>query len=155
MRRTTSVALLATAITGSSFALTSASATGGDTTLQLRSESVTFKYFDVGKEGESVGDHFVFSDDVVRSGKRIGSADGECTTTRLPNATSRWQQCVATITLQGGQLTLQGAIRFHTKFEAARVAVTGGTGAYDEAQGEAILRFPPDGSTTWHIDLDG
>jgi len=32
-------------------------------------------------------------------------------------------------------------------------AVTGGTGRFDDAAGELLLEFPPDGSTLWHIQL--
>jgi hypothetical protein len=154
MRRIRSVMLLALAVAGSSLVLTSASASDGAGTLHLRSVSVTFEFFDVREEGVSVGDHFVFSDDVVREGGRIiGSVDGDCTTTRAPAEGECWQQCVGTITLDGrGQIAMQGAFRRGGTTPDIS-AVTGGTGRFDDAVGEIAITFPPDGSTIWHVKL--
>lgn len=143
----------ATAANGSDTSSTSSSA---DETLRFRSESVTFEFFDVGDKGQSVGDHFVFSDKVVERGRTVGAVDGDCTFTRTPTDHSQWMQCVATATLRHGHITFQGVLRITPDAgDTFPIAVTGGTGAYDEAAGDAEFRFTPDGATVYTVHLDG
>jgi hypothetical protein len=103
---------------------------------------------DLGATGPSIGDRFVFSDDVFRGGQKVGITGGECTAVRSnPNPVPSGQEptsvtvnCVATIQLPEGQVALQGLVTFS---EAAgpsfTIAVTGGTGAYRTAHGQATV----------------
>lgn len=101
---------------------------------------------DLGASGFGVGDRFVFSDNVFLGGRQVGILGGECTLTRLePNPLPEGQEptsatfnCVATVRLPKGQVTLQGLFDF-SEGNRVKIAVTGGTGAYRTARGEATL----------------
>ena len=90
----------------------------------------------------------MFSDDVSRGSKHVGILGGECTVTRLqPNPvpagqepTSATVNCVVSIQLSKGQLTLQGLVTFSEEAGSSfTIAITGGTGAYRTAHGEATV----------------
>jgi hypothetical protein len=98
--------------------------------------------------GPSLGDRFVFSDDVFSGDKRIGTSGGECTVTRvepdpLPagqEPTSATVQCIVTLRLPEGQITTQALVTFSAEAGPQfTVAVTGGTGAYRTAHGQGIV----------------
>ena len=93
---------------------------------------------DLGEAGDSLGDQFVFSGDLFRSGEKVGIDGGVCTIVRLEPRVSATSQCVATAELPKGQITVQGLLTFteETEGEPFRLAITGGTGKYKEAQGE-------------------
>ncbi len=100
---------------------------------------------DLGEPGLSAGDTQVFLDDVQRRGRPVGTNAGMCTITTL-SETRLAVTCSATLTLPEGTLTLQGAAdedpdEGPTGFEWA---VTGGTGRYADAGGEAVGTFRPD-----------
>ena len=96
---------------------------------------------DVGAPGPSLGDQFVFSSTLLRreGGARIGTDGGVCTFVRLDqNSSTASAHCVATLSLEGGQITLQGLATFSTTATTSPpfdVAITGGTGAYAGAGG--------------------
>jgi len=54
------------------------------------------QFLDLGPQGDSVGDQFVFSDNLFRNGKEVGISGVHCTTVRLEPDVSATQQCVAT-----------------------------------------------------------
>jgi hypothetical protein len=96
---------------------------------------------DVGAPGPSLGDQFVFSSTLLRreGGARIGTDGGVCTFVRFEqNSSTASAHCVATLSLEGGQITLQGLATFSltaTTNPPFDVAITGGTGAYAGAGG--------------------
>jgi allene oxide cyclase-like protein len=103
---------------------------------------------DLGATGPSLGDRFVFSDNVFRGTKKVGMTGGECTVTRQePNPVPPGQEptsvvanCVATVQLPKGQVTLQGLVTFSEEAgNSFTVAITGGTGAYSTAHGKATI----------------
>lgn len=103
---------------------------------------------DLGPTGPTVGDRFVFSDNVFRGNTQVGILGGECTVARLEpepvpagqEPTSAVVNCVVTIQLPKGQVTLQGLITFSEQAgNRFTVAITGGTGAYRTAHGEATV----------------
>jgi hypothetical protein len=103
---------------------------------------------DLGATGPSIGDRFVFSDDVFRGGHKVGITGGECIAVRsepspLPpgqEPTSVTLSCAATVRLPDGQVTLQGLVTFSEDSGPSFViAITGGTGAYRTAHGEATI----------------
>ena len=128
---------------------THAGGRGGDgTTLRLTTETVQSSSIDLGKKGLSQGDEFLFAEDLFRGEKKVGTDGGVCTATRvLPSATEF--QCVITVSLRRGQLTLQGL--FAEGQDPMRFAITGGTGAYRDAGGYAVV--PSVESTTNHVTL--
>ena len=154
MRRIRVNVLIAFALLLSSSTLTSATASGDDS-FRVTDVSNQFEAVDVGDKGESLGDQIVVSDDVYKGEDLVGSLDGFCTTTRI-EAAAFHQECVVTLTLPRGQLTAQGVIRFDADFEDAfDIALTGGTGSYDDAAGEARVEFVSDTETTIEVDLEG
>jgi hypothetical protein len=99
-------------------------------------------YFDErGTPGPSLGDRLVFTSDVFdEAGKRAGRDGADCVVVRMdPSAPADEQQvvqCVVTLELGDGQITFQGMAQgLENTF-----AVTGGTGAYRKARGEAFVR---------------
>ena len=68
---------------------------------------------------------------VDREGEKIGHDGGVCTITSVKGMEV---QCLVTVYLSDGQITLQGLA---TEGEAFVFAVTGGTGQYQGASGEA------------------
>ena len=162
MRRVSSVIILAFALLLSSFTLTSASADRDDDKNHgdLRLTAISTDHnadIDVGDEGESLGDYFVFSDDLFMKGRMVGTLEGQCTVTRIDEeARAFHQQCLVTAVLPKGQITVQGAVVFEEDSGEDRftLAVTGGTGRYSGAGGEVHVRFVSDTKAQIQVDLE-
>ena len=149
MRRISVIVLLAVAVLAGSLTLTSANASSDS--FRLISVTKQTKDVDVGPKGPSLGDFFVFSDNVYEDKRRVGTLDGVCHVTRLTGKTGR-QQCVATRKLRDGLLTAQTAFAFDPKGPLeVTLAITGGTGRYSDAGGEAHVKFLSD--TRARIDV--
>lgn len=156
MRRVIYMALLVIALVVGNSMLTSANASdnGEDDVIRLLAKSVVAETLDLGAAGESIGDQEVFSDDLYETGDLVGSLDGTCTTTRL-EATALTLHCTVSLTLPDGQITLQGAIRFDPDFtDSFYIAITGGTGEYDEARGQVKVQFINETDTKLKVMLD-
>jgi D-alanyl-D-alanine carboxypeptidase len=105
------------------------------------------KTLDAAPAGPSLGDRFVFSGPLQnRAGTRdVGRIDGVCTTTSTPagEPDQNRQQCqvTATIVTANGEteIELQGVGRVLA--EDVLAAVTGGTGKYQNARGQALFDF--------------
>jgi hypothetical protein len=132
------------------------------TIINLTTRTAQEAELDLGAPGFSVGDRFVFGDDVFRGGRQVGILGGECTLTRLEPSplpegqepTSGTFNCVATIRLPKGQMTLQGLFTFSEQAgNRVKIAITGGTGAYRTARGQATLTESEDESEPDHIRL--
>ena len=88
--------------------------------------------------GFSQGDEIVVSSPLFnRAGARVGRLDVHGVITSVPprGIAIQW---VFTATLAKGQITAQGV---QTEEFSFRAAVTGGTGAYQNARGQVIVRF--------------
>jgi hypothetical protein len=68
---------------------------------------------DLGEPGDSLGDQFIFSDDLFRGGEKVGIAGGVGTLVRLEPMVSVSLQFVATAELPRGQITVQRAADVH------------------------------------------
>jgi hypothetical protein len=161
MRRIGGIILLAVALLFGSFMLTSANAHNNDDdnggeSFKITTVAKQFKDIDLPPKGESLGDQIVFSDDVYYGGKVVGSLDGFCTLTRLdPKANEGHQQCLVTVSLPKGTLASQGVIVFRgEEVSGFTIAITGGTGRYSDAGGEAHVEFVSDTRTNIHVVLD-
>jgi hypothetical protein len=93
---------------------------------------------DLGEPGDSLGDQFIFSDDLFRGGEKVGTAGGVGTLVRLEPMVAATIQFVATARLPKGQITLQGLVRFTDGPSTFKLAITGGTGRYRDASGVLI-----------------
>jgi hypothetical protein len=112
----------------------------GKRTLRVVATDVQEEFVDVGAPGPSMGDTLVFSEVLRVRGREAGMSGGVCTVTEaVPPYTTLTLHCVATLSLRGGQITLQGLIEVETMedFSSNVVAITGGTGRYIGASGEA------------------
>jgi dirigent-like protein len=103
------------------------------------------KQIDLGKRGPSLGDLFVFSGPLQKeSGAQVGRIDGQCTTTSAPGPSAEQRQlCIVNITFEnrspGTEIDAQGVGRVEA--EDVVLAVTGGTGLYQNARGQATFDF--------------
>ncbi len=160
-RRFTRAAVAATAVAAMSAGVLvvgqgSSQAADADDTITGRGGQE--KDIDVGRSGPSVGDRFVFSENLFDEDKdRIGRLVGSCDVgivKRNSNGKPKdaLMQCLATFRLSDGQITVQGAIWWSD--ENPVLAITGGTGSYDDASGHLNLDFVNDDRTDYDFDFD-
>lgn len=104
------------------------------TTLKVVERATTDSVGDVAPEGDSVGDVLGFANEVYDEANqnKVGTDNGSCVRTAAPGA---WE-CIWTLTLSDGQLTVEGP--FYDAGDST-LAITGGTGAYVHASGEMLL----------------
>lgn len=157
MRRLISLATVAMAMVIATAVLSSASASGRDhddngETLRLEAETVDSADIDVGDTGLSLGDYFTFTDDVSKRGRKVGEIHGSCMVTRI-DGEDVTVNCVATLTLKRGQITLQGVLPADEE-EKFTVAVTGGTDRYSDAAGELTVRPVSDTRSRLKLELE-
>src|SRR5918992_641982 len=95
----------------------------------------------------SLGDYPVFHDILLRDGEEVGDEGGTCP---IVDVEQGLVHCTGTIRLPGGQLTFQGLT---TSAATKHVAITGGTGRYQDVGGEATLVELGDGTGTLTIRL--
>lgn len=87
--------------------------------------------------GDSYGDQLVFHDSIFDATDKhqVGEDNGDCVRTVIGKV---WQ-CFFTIFLSTGNLSLIG--QFYDSGADSMFAITGGTGAYQEARGQMRLHF--------------
>ena len=98
-------------------------------------------FLDLGAPGPSLGDRLVFTSDLFDdNGNNVGGDGADCVIVRIdptaPPAQQQIVQCVVTVQLADGQITFQGLGQGTENF----FAVTGGTGVYRTARGEAFVK---------------
>lgn len=115
---------------------------------------------DLGATGESVGDRFVFSDDLYtrKGGDKVGIDGGECIVVRLDTAArSATVQCAVTASLDDrGQITVQGLVTFSESEAGATftLPITGGSGDFRGASGEITVEELSDTESNLTLSLD-
>jgi hypothetical protein len=96
------------------------------------------------------GDELLINDQItsthlVKGGYPIlGFDSGTCVLTRIPDkdADQTIADCVVSVNVKGGDLTVQGALQFKSQQpEAGTLAVTGGTGSFSGAVGQVGVSF--------------
>jgi hypothetical protein len=157
------VAIAAATFAVAGVTLASANSTGSSDedsvkTIAVFAPTVQFEFIDLGPKGTSLGDQFVFSDDLLtrRGGQTVGFDGGVCTIVRRdPSANSDTSQCVVTFSLAGGQITSQHLITVTGgEFAGSHVGpITGGSGKYSEASGEVTVEFLNPEGTEANITL--
>lgn len=115
-------------------------------TIVVTGKTAQLNLLDLGEPGFTLGDQVTFSDDLsAKSGKPAGVDGGACTLTRVADAAAQsgTAQCLVTYELDGGQIATQGLLELtNGGFVGTQTAaITGGTGAYRDAGGEATLQF--------------
>jgi hypothetical protein len=123
----------------------STAATAVNDTMHLDSKRVQEKFIDVGAKGPSVGDRDVFSENVFEHGenKRIGRTVAICDIGYVyknshGKVTNALMQCTGTIKLGDDSITVQGPVTWSS--DTSTLAITGGTGRYDDAHGEFVVK---------------
>ena len=110
----------------------------GRDSIRVLSTNTEEAFVDVGKADLSLGDAFVFTSDLTKHGRRVGHTGVVCTVTSTAREES---QCVGTARLRLGQITIQGLVAGEPGvFE---FAITGGTGAYEGAEGTLVVKEIP------------
>lgn len=108
----------------------------GETTMTIHvvERATTDIVTDTGEEGDSVGDILTFANEVYDENNeaQVGTDNGYCFRTE---AGAAWE-CAWTVTLEDGQITVQGP--FLDAGDSV-LAITGGTGAYAGARGQMTL----------------
>jgi hypothetical protein len=130
---------------------------GGKKTLKLVATELQFEFVDVGATGPSLGDQIVFSESLAKHGRDVGMSGVVCTVTHaVPPYDVLTFQCVGTLSLERGQITLQGLIEVQGEDDPGpfTVAITGGTGAYRGAGGEAVVKEIDPGVALYKLRLD-
>ena len=114
---------------------------------------------DLGEGGASVGDVYVFSGPIYDESqeRELGRIDGQCTTTSSPGPSAEARRlCIANATFteehEGAEIDAQGVGRIEA--EDVVFAVTGGTGEYRNARGQATFEFRPNGDVVISYELD-
>ncbi|HEX3325326.1 MAG TPA: allene oxide cyclase family protein [Solirubrobacterales bacterium] len=97
-------------------------------------ETDTVRHIGPASEKDSVGDVLAFANPVFDSSneKQVGSDNGQCVRTAAGKA---WE-CIWTVSLSGGQMTVEGP--FYDAKDSI-LAITGGTGDYKDASGQMGL----------------
>jgi len=118
-------------------ALFAACGSGSDTTtihVIEHANTDTLQHIGPANEKDSIGDVLGFANPLNDSGdtKKVGTDNGMCIRTAVGKAF----ECIWTASLSGGQLTVEGPF-YDTK--DSTLAITGGTGDYDEARGSMTL----------------
>ena len=113
--------------------------------LRLDARLVQSKLLDLDDVGFGLGDQAVFADELraAPNGRNVGFDGGVCTVVRVDDAVagSGILQCLVTIAVKGGTITTQGlsTVKNLTPVGMEIVAITGGTGRFQFAQGQGLI----------------
>ena len=115
-----------------------------DETLAVVEHATSDNVTDLGAKGDSAGDILTFANDIFDKDntKKVGSDNGWCARTVAGKA---WE-CIWTVTLDDGQITVEGP--YYDTADSV-LAITGGTGAYAEASGSMKLHARNDKGTEY------
>ncbi len=113
---------------------------------------------DLGDKGDSLGDSYVFSGDVLdhEGGTKIGRLTGLCETVSRRGANDGEDLCFADVVLARGR-PLGSTTVDHAGFLGGKpqlISITGGTGIYRDAHGEGTVTVLNATDTNTVIRLD-
>jgi hypothetical protein len=146
---------LGTLVFGS--AVAAADGKGKDKTLRIVAVEKQFNFLDLGNPGPTLGDEIVFSEFLRIRGRGVGESGVVCVVTQaMPPYDVLTLHCVATLSLRRGQITLQGLVEVQGEDDPGpfTVAITGGTGKFRCASGEAVIRDVSDTRTVYKLHFD-
>jgi allene oxide cyclase-like protein len=132
------------AVSGASIASAGSDDDDGQRVIRLMVRTTGIALVENGQAGLNPGDRFVSSGDLLREGEKIGDAGLDCTVIRV-HAPASLYSCVSGAALPGGQIAFQSLSAVDPANVSATAAVTGGTGRYRTAHGEATLSVPAAG----------
>lgn len=118
-------------------------ATSKTKVLHLISHQVSLKVIDLGKKGNSAGDVALESTVEFQNGQRVGRSVLTCVAITFSSTRGPDALCHGATVFHDGQIEFQGETTFNTPFT---VAVTGGTGSYQNVGGQlTVERTLPNG----------
>ena len=114
---------------------------GGSDTFRVSVRAVDDEDLNLGKREFGLGDRFVFTEDLYKNGKKVGSDHGECVLTRFTRGQGFFQCNVTAIFHGQGQITVQGVFSFRQDEEQRPfvIGITGGTGKFRDAGGVVVV----------------
>lgn len=107
-------------------------------------------YLDLGAQGVSVGDEYIYANVLGRHGRPVGTDGSSCLVTSIDGGKVT-TNCVLSVKLPEGQITAQSL--WTTGDSTLRMAITGGTGAYRGATGELTCNDILTAKETYHVDF--
>jgi allene oxide cyclase len=134
--------VLAVVLTASLSLVLSTGSARQSTTIHVIEHVDTDLVTDTGAEGDSLGDILTFANPIYdeADAEQVGTDQGFCVRVVVGEA---WE-CMWTTFLADGQITVEGPF-YDTK--ESTFAITGGTGAYQNARGQMQLKFNAAGAT--------
>lgn len=126
-------------------------------TLRIVAVEKQFNFLDLGDPGPTLGDEIVFSEFLRIRGRGVGESGVVCVVTQaMPPYDVLTFHCVATLSLRRGQITLQGLVEVQGEDDPGpfTVAITGGTGKFRCASGEAVIRDVSDTRSVYKLRFD-
>jgi hypothetical protein len=129
-----------------------ASAKPAGQTISFTEHPVSDRNFNLGSaHGIAVGAVELSANNLVQGGKQIGRDGVSCTFTRL-SARSADDLCFDVLALTGGQIDLAGLVPSTPQGPGTfQLAVTGGTGRYQDARGYATVVAGQNPKVTVHL----
>lgn len=97
------------------------------------------KVVDLGKKGISVGDRLEFASVLRKGDKKLADSGGSCVVVGGSNDDNARYHCTQSYQFPGGQVTVGGLFSFADK--KCEWAITGGSGKYRGASGQATFEF--------------
>ncbi|HWA53767.1 MAG TPA: dirigent protein [Solirubrobacterales bacterium] len=109
----------------------------------------TVRHIGPASEEDSIGDVLAFANPVFDEANKeqVGTDNGQCVRTAAGKA---WE-CIWTVSLDGGQITVEGP--FYDSRDST-LAITGGTGEYEEASGQMKLHSRNDEETEYDFTYE-
>jgi allene oxide cyclase len=107
------------------------------TVIHVVEHAITDTVGDVPPAGDSLGDQLAFHNPVFDPADKtqVGHDNGNCTRT-VTGKNGVWE-CFWTVFLAAGQITVEGP--YYTNGTDSMLAITGGTGAYNQVRGQMKL----------------
>ncbi len=141
----------ALAVCGAAALLVGCGGGSDETTVKVieHAETDTVRHIGPKSEEDSVGDVLAFANPVFDSEnkKQVGTDNGQCVRTVAGKA---WE-CIWTVRLSGGQVTVEGPFEEGTDTE---FAITGGTGEYKDASGQMTLHARNEEETEYEFTYE-
>jgi allene oxide cyclase len=137
-------ALLVGALAGAFFMLhttTPAAKANGQRVIHVVEHAITDTVGDVDNgtpSPDALGNVLAFHNPVFDAADKhqVGTDNGQCTRTVATGKNTEWE-CFWTVVLKQGQITVEGP--YYDNGTDTTLAITGGTGAFVEAQGQMLL----------------
>jgi hypothetical protein len=120
--------------------------------IRLVAVNTEFNFVDLGEQGDTLGDYFVFTHELMQSGEQIGHVSGQCTIVSVAAVESE-PQCVVTASLPGGLITAQTLIGPHGATGDIVQGITGGSGRFTGAEGHILIQGISDTRESWTFHL--